>query len=65
MNKAKVLAVVKTYLRAAAAAIVALYMANPDQALKNYLAAGIAAAAGPLLKALDSKESSFGIGADK
>tara|TARA_R110000823_G_scaffold207592_1_gene338142 strand:+ start:905 stop:1102 length:198 start_codon:yes stop_codon:yes gene_type:complete len=65
MTKEKTLAMIKTYLRAAAAAVAALFIANPDQPLKNYFAAGLAAIAGPLLKALDSKESAFGIGADK
>lgn len=62
MNKAKIEAIVKTYLRAAAAAIAALYIANPDQPLKNYLAAGLAAVAGPALKALDPKAKEFGKG---
>ena len=63
MNQAKLEAIVKTYLRAAAAAVAALYLASPNQPLKNYLAAGLAAIAGPVLKALDSKSSDFGRGA--
>jgi hypothetical protein len=35
MNKAKFEAIVKTYLRAAAASIIALYLASPDQPLKT------------------------------
>ena len=62
MNKAKFEAIVKTYLRAAAASIIALYLASPDQPLKNYLAAGLAAIAGPVLKALDPKATEFGKG---
>lgn len=62
LNKAKIDAIVKTYFRAAAASVVALYLANPDQPLKNYLAAGLAAIAGPVLKALDSKSTDFGKG---
>jgi len=62
MSHEKILAVVKTYLRAAAAAVVALYLANPDQPLKTYLAVGLAAVAGPILKALDKSETSFGLG---
>ena len=62
MNKVKFEAVVKTYLRAAAASIIALYLASPDQPLKNYFAAGLAAVAGPVLKALDPKASEFGKG---
>jgi hypothetical protein len=63
MNRAKLEAIGKTYLRAAAAAVAALYLASPNQPLKNYLAAGLAAVAGPLLKALDGKASEFGRGA--
>lgn len=62
MNKAKIDAIVRTYCRAAAAAVVALYLTNPNQPLKNYLVAGLAAIAGPLLKALDSKSTDFGKG---
>lgn len=62
MNKAKIEAIVKTYMRAAAASIIALYIASPDQPLKNYFAAGLAAVAGPVLKALDPKAKEFGKG---
>ena len=62
MNKVQIEAIIKTYLRAAAAAIIALYLASPDQPLKNYFAAGLAAVAGPVLKALDPKASEFGKG---
>lgn len=62
MNKVKVEAIVKTYLRAAAASIIALYLASPDQPLKTYFVAGLAAVAGPVLKALDPKASEFGKG---
>ena len=62
MNKAKIEAIVKTYLRAAAASIIALYIASPDQPLKNYFAAGLAAVAGSVLKALDAKSTDFGKG---
>ena len=61
-DKAKIEALVMTYLRAGAAAVVALYLANPNQPLKNYLFAGIAAVAGPLMKALDPKATEFGKG---
>lgn len=63
MNKDKLEAVIKTYLRAAAAAVAALYLADPNQPAKNYAAAGLAAIAGPVLKALDSKAPEFGRGA--
>ena len=62
MNKAKFEAIVKTYLRAAAASIIALYLASPDQPLKTYFVAGLAAIAGPVLKALDAKSTDFGKG---
>ena len=62
MNKAKFEAIVKTYLRAAAASIIALYLASPDQPLKTYFVAGLAAVAGPVLKALDANSSVFGKG---
>lgn len=63
MNKDKLEAIIKTYLRAAAAAAAALYLADPNQPAKNYLLAGLAAIAGPVLKALDSKAPEFGRGA--
>jgi hypothetical protein len=62
VNKVQFEAIVKTYLRAAAAAIIALYLASPDQPLKNYFVAGLAAVAGPVLKALDPKATEFGKG---
>jgi hypothetical protein len=61
-DKVKLEAIAKTYLRAAAAAVAALYLADPNQPLKNYLVAGLAAVAGPVLKALDSKSTDFGRG---
>jgi hypothetical protein len=63
MDKNKLESIVMTYLRAGAAAIAALYLADPNRPLKEYLAAGIAAAAGPILKAIDPKATEFGRGA--
>ena len=63
MDKNKLEAIVMTYLRAGAAAIAALYLADPNRPLKEYLAAGIAAVAGPLLKAIDPRATEFGRGA--
>jgi hypothetical protein len=63
MDKNKLEAIAMTYLRAGAAAIAALYLADPNRPLKEYLAAGIAAVAGPLLKAIDPKAIEFGRGA--
>lgn len=61
-DKVKFEAVVMTYLRAGIASVLALYLADPNQPLKNYLVAGLAAVAGPVLKALDSKSTDFGRG---
>ena len=63
MDKNKLEAIAMTYLRAAAAAVAALYLADPNRPLKEYLAAGIAAVAGPLLKAIDPRATEFGRGA--
>jgi hypothetical protein len=63
MDKKKLEAIAMTYLRAGAAAVAALYMADPNRPLKEYLAAGIAAIAGPILKAIDPKATEFGRGA--
>lgn len=63
MDSKKLEAIAMTYLRAGAAAIAALYLADPNRPLKEYLAAGIAAVAGPILKAIDPKASEFGRGA--
>jgi len=60
MNKNKVKAVVLSYLRAAFAAALALYLTgNVDP--KALGMAALAAVAGPLLKALDSSAKEFGI----
>jgi hypothetical protein len=59
MNKAKVQAIVATYLRAAVASVIALYLAGVTDP-KALAAAGLAAIAGPVLKALDPKAADFG-----
>ena len=59
MNKAKVQAIVATYLRAAAAAVIALYLAGVTNP-KDLFVAGLAAVAGPVLKALDPNAKEFG-----
>jgi len=60
MNK-KAQAIAASYLRAAAAAAIAVYLAgNTDP--KALLAAALAAIAGPALKALDPNSPEFGIG---
>jgi len=63
MDKKKIEAIIMTYLRAGAAAIAALYLVDPNRPLKEYLAVGIAAIAGPILKAIDPRASDFGRGA--
>ena len=63
MDKKKLEAIAMTYLRAGAAAVAALYLVDPNRPLKEYLAVGIAAIAGPILKAIDPRASDFGRGA--
>jgi hypothetical protein len=62
MDRKKIEAIAMTYLRAGAAAVAALYLADPNRPIKEYLAAGIAAIAGPLLKAIDPRATEFGRG---
>ena len=62
MDKKKLEAIAMTYLRAGAAAVAALYLADPNRPIKEYLAAGIAAIAGPLLKAINPRATEFGRG---
>jgi len=59
MNKVK--AVALTYLRAAVAAVIALFLAGVTDP-KDLALAALAAVAGPILKALDPKATEFGIG---
>jgi hypothetical protein len=57
----KVKAILATYLRAGVASVIALYLAGVTDP-KALATAGIAAIAGPLLKALDPKATEFGRG---
>jgi hypothetical protein len=59
MNKKKLEAIASTYLRAAIASVIALYLAGVTDP-KALLSAAVAAVAGPLLKALDPKATEFG-----
>jgi hypothetical protein len=59
MNKDKLKAIVATYLRAAAASVLALYLAGVTDP-KALLSAAVAAVAGPVLKALDPNATEFG-----
>jgi hypothetical protein len=61
MDKNKLKAMAATYLRAGIASIIALYLAGVTDP-KALATAGIAAIAGPLLKALDPKNAEFGRG---
>ena len=61
MNVTKLKAIASTYLRAAVAAVLALYLAGTTD-VKSLATAGLAAVAGPVLKALDSSASEFGRG---
>jgi len=62
MNKKKLEAMACTYLRAAIASVIALYLAGVTDP-KALASAGIAAIAGPLLKAIDPNATEFGRGA--
>ncbi len=59
-NKEKLIAAGSSYIRAAVAAVVAMYMAGitDPKVLSN---AFLAALAGPILKAVDPKATEFGI----
>lgn len=61
-TRLKLDAMVTSYLRAAASAALALYLVDQTRPLKDYALAGIAAVAGPLLKALDPRAAQFGLG---
>jgi hypothetical protein len=61
MNKEKLIAIASTYVRAAIAAVIALYLAGETNP-KNLATAALAAVAGPVLKALDPKATEFGRG---
>lgn len=61
MNKKKLEAIATSYLRAAIAAAIALYLAGETNP-KNLAMAALAAVAGPVLKSLDSQATEFGRG---
>jgi hypothetical protein len=60
MNKDKLVAMAKTYIRASFASVLALYLAGTSD-LKTLAMAGVASFAAPLLKALDKSEVEFGL----
>ena len=59
MNKDNLKAIASTYLRAAVASVIALYLAGVTDP-KALLSAALAAVAGPVLKALDPNATEFG-----
>jgi hypothetical protein len=63
MNTEKLVAIAGTYLRAAIASVLAMYIAGvtDPKALGSAFLASIAA---PILKALDPKESAYGKGSE-
>jgi hypothetical protein len=61
MNTEKMKAIALTYLRAGIASVIALWLAGVTDP-KALATAGIAAVAGPLLKALDPNNAEFGRG---
>ena len=64
MNKKALQAALASYARTAASAGIAMYMAgHTDPKSIGMAAAG--AVAGPLLRALNPKDTSFGVGASK
>ena len=64
MNQEQLKAAAATYLRAAAASVLALYMAGQTDP-KVLLNAAIAGLVGPLAKALNPKDASYGLGSKK
>ena len=60
MDTTKLKALVTTYIRAAIASVLALYLAGTTD-LKTLALAGVAAVAGPVLKALDPSATEFGV----
>jgi hypothetical protein len=61
MKKDKVLAVTGSYLRAAFASVLTVYLSGTTDS-KALIAAFVASVAAPLLKWLDPKETAFGKG---
>jgi hypothetical protein len=63
MNTEKLVAIASTYLRAAFASVLAMYLAGitDPKALGSAFLASLAA---PVLKALDSKETAYGKGSE-
>jgi len=63
MNTEKLVAIAGTYLRAAFASVLAMYIAGVTDP-KALGSAFLASLAAPILKALDPKEAAFGKGSE-
>jgi hypothetical protein len=63
MNTEKLVAIAGTYLRAAFAAVLAMYIAGVTDP-KALGSAFLASLAAPILKALDPKEAAYGKGSE-
>jgi hypothetical protein len=63
MNTEKLVAIAGTYLRAAFAAVLAMYIAGVTDP-KALGSAFLASLAAPILKALDPKETAYGKGSE-
>ena len=63
MNTEKIVAIAGTYLRAAFAAVLAMYIAGVTDP-KALGSAFLASLAAPILKALDPKETAYGKGSE-
>jgi hypothetical protein len=63
MNTEKLVAIAGTYLRAAFASVLAMYIAGVTDP-KALGSAFLASLAAPILKALDSKETAYGKGSE-
>jgi len=62
MNKDKMVSIANSYLRAAFASVLAMYLAGVTEP-KALISAFVASIAAPVLKALDPKSADFGKGA--
>jgi len=63
MNKDKMVSIANSYLRAAFASVLAMYLAGVTEP-KALISAFVASIAAPVLKALDPKSTDFGKGAE-
>lgn len=64
MNTVQLQAMLASYLRTAVSAAAAMYLAGHTDA-KSLLTAALAAVLGPLARAVNPKDGSFGVGVSK